>query len=120
MTSEKSGFNPLTARSNVRLFQPGVILGYKRSQRGQHPNQCLVRIADVMTKEDTQYYLGKRVLYLYKSDGSSSAKKKEAKEVRVLTGKIIRSHGNGGTVRVKFKKNISPNAFGRKCRILMY
>merc|ERR1719401_1635816 len=119
MTSSEK-YAPLSAKSTVRLFQPGVILGYKRSQRGQHPNQCLVRIADVMTKEDTTYYLGKKVLYLYKSDGSKSEKGREAKEVRVLTGKIIRAHGNSGTVRVKFKKNISPNAFGRKCRVMLY
>ena len=99
----------------VRLYGKGVILGYKRSKANSYSGITLLKIDGVKTKEDTQFYLGKRVAYVYKA-------KKEVKgtKFRVLWGKVRRAHGNSGTVRAKFKKNIPPKAFGAPCRIMMY
>ncbi|CAG8788608.1 11319_t:CDS:2, partial [Racocetra persica] len=49
------------------LYSKGRVLGFKRSKRNQSPNTTLIRIEGVLTKEDTQYYLGKHVAYVYRA-----------------------------------------------------
>merc|ERR1712151_521694 len=94
----------------VRLYSKGVILGYKRSKSNSYPSCTLLKIEGVRTKEDTSFYLGKRVAYVYKA-------KREVRnsKYRVLWGKLRRPHGNSGVVRAKFRKNIPPRAFGAPC-----
>jgi len=104
----------LRANDASRVYQPAIVLGYTRSREQQKPNRALVEIIGCKTKEDARFYLGKRVLYLTKS-GSD-----ESKPFRCLVGKVCRTHGNSGVVRVKFSRNITPNAFGKKCRVLLY
>ncbi|KAJ8540469.1 hypothetical protein K7X08_030388 [Anisodus acutangulus] len=44
----------------VRLYTRGTVLGYKRSKSNQYPNTSLVQIEGVNTKEEVDWYLGKR------------------------------------------------------------
>eukprot|EP00033_Pygsuia_biforma_P000042 GCRY01000056.1.p2 GENE.GCRY01000056.1~~GCRY01000056.1.p2 ORF type:complete len:120 (-),score=22.53 GCRY01000056.1:86-418(-) len=99
----------------VRLYNKGVILGYRRSRTNQHPNCALIKIEGVEEKKDTSYYLGKRVAYIYKATKAIKGKK-----YRVMWGKITRCHGNNGVVRASFKNNVPPKAFGASCRVMMY
>jgi len=77
--------------SGVRLFQKGTFLGFKRGKRNQRTNTSLIEIDGVKTGSDTNFYLGKRVAYIYRAkrvvDGS---------KIRVIWGKVTRSHGNNG------------------------
>ena len=43
----------------LRLYQKGRILGHKRGKRNSRPNQSLVQIDGVDSKEAARSYLGK-------------------------------------------------------------
>jgi len=103
----------LGANDASRVYQPAIVLGYTRSREQQKPNRALVEIIGCKTREDARFYLGKRVLYLTKSANDDQP-------FRVVIGKVCRTHGNSGVVRVKFQRNITSNAFGKKCRVLLY
>ncbi|QSL64694.1 hypothetical protein MERGE_001996 [Pneumocystis wakefieldiae] len=85
------------SKTHGRLYVRGQHLSYQRGKRISNPNVSIIKIDGVNSKEETQFYLGKRVAYLYKA-------KKEVRgtKVRVIWGKITRPHGNSGCVRARF------------------
>ncbi|KAG8746185.1 60S ribosomal protein L33A [Ceratobasidium sp. 414] len=97
---------------STRLYAKGRILGHKRGKRNTRPNTSLIQIEGVLTKEDAQFYLGKRLAYVYKA-------KREIKgsKIRVIWGRVTRSHGNSGVVKSKFRSNIPPHTFGASVRV---
>ena len=111
----KKTFPKKGSKQPVRLYAKGVILGYKRSKSNCYANCTLLKIDGVRTKDDTKFYVGKRVAYVYKAK-----KEIQNSKFRVMWGKIRRSHGNSGVVRAKFNKNIPPQAFGAACRVMLY
>ncbi|KAI0825446.1 60S ribosomal protein L33-A-like protein [Irpex lacteus] len=100
---------------STRLYSKGRILGHKRAKRNTRPNTTLVQIEGVATKEDAQFYLGKRIAYVYRAK-----RKIEGSNVRVIWGRVTRSHGNSGVVKSKFRSNIPPHAFGASVRVMLY
>ncbi|KAJ1920134.1 60S ribosomal protein L35A [Mycoemilia scoparia] len=100
---------------SVRLYTKGRFLGFKRGKRNQYENTSLIRIEGVSTKEETDFYLGKRVAFVTSRKGKSDDDK-----VNVIWGRITRSHGNSGIVRAKFKHNLPPSAMGSIVRVMMY
>lgn len=74
-------------------------------------NVSLLKIDGVTDKSDTQFYLGKRVAYIYKVKNGG---------FRVIWGRVQRSHGNAGAVRAKFTKNLPAKAIGAQVRIMLY
>ncbi|KAJ4834750.1 60S ribosomal protein L35a-3 [Turnera subulata] len=99
----------------VRLYVRGTILGYKRSKSNQYPNTSLLQIEGVNTKEEVNWYAGKRLAYIYKA-----AVKRNGTHYRCIWGKVTRPHGNSGVVRAKFKSNLPPKSMGARVRVFMY
>jgi ribosomal protein L35AE/L33A len=60
------------------------VLGHKRAKRNTRPNTSLIQIEGVATKEDAQFYLGKRVAYVYKAKREIQGSK-----VRVIWGSVF-------------------------------
>merc|ERR1711874_881833 len=92
-------------RTPKRLYAKATILGHKGSKVNRYPRTTLMKIAGVNTREDTQFYLGKRVAYVYRA-------KREIRNsrFRVLWGKVCTGHGTSGLVQAKFRKNMPPRA----------
>jgi large subunit ribosomal protein L35Ae len=73
-----------------RLYVKGVMMGFKRGLRNQHEHTSLLKIDKVVAKEDTAYYLGKRVCFIYKAQ-----KEIRGTKFRTIWGRITRPHGSG-------------------------
>ena len=59
-------------KGNIRLFQPAVMTGFRRGQRHQVMHTALLKIKNVRAKEDTEFYLGKRIAYVFKGKNKVS------------------------------------------------
>ncbi|PVU85360.1 hypothetical protein BB560_007055 [Smittium megazygosporum] len=99
----------------VRLYSKGRFLGFQRSKRNQVTSASLIQIEGVNSKKDTDYYLGKRIAYVYKGKREINGSK-----FRVIWGRVTRPHGNSGVVRARFRKNLPPRAMGASVRVMMY
>merc|ERR1712070_618720 len=98
-----------------RLYSKAVVMGYKRALRSQSTDTNLIKIQGVEDTKSAEFYLGKKVLYMYRAKT-----KKNGSFMRTVWGKVMRSHGTSGTVRAKFSKNLPPSAIGAPCRVMMY
>lgn len=55
----------------------------------------------VNDKAGSNFYLGKKVAYIYKAQKAVAGSK-----FRVVWGKVMRPHGTNGVVRAKFSTNL--------------
>ena len=103
-----------------KLHAKGVILGYRRSRHKQYPGTSLVKIEGVRTKEDADWYVGKRVVYVYRAEKARTNRAGKKTHIRTVHGRITKPHGNSGTVRARFQKTPPPKAFGASVRVMLY
>lgn len=115
------GFTDYQNLDIFSLYTKGIVLGYKRGLRNQQPNTSLIRLEGVNDKKETDFYLGKRVAFVYRAKRKTVAKgDKKASKLRVMWGKITRPHGNSGVVRARFRHNLPPKAMGATVRVVCY
>ncbi|KAA8910345.1 hypothetical protein TRICI_004143 [Trichomonascus ciferrii] len=98
-----------------RLYVKGKHISYQRSRRTNNPNCSLIQIEGVTSPKEAEFYLGKRVAFVYRA-----SKEVRGSKIRVMWGKITRAHGNSGVVRANFKKNLPPKTFGASVRVMLY
>lgn len=99
----------------VRLWVKSKFLSFKRNRKNQTPNQAILRIENVNTPQDSQYYMGKRVVYIYKAHN-----KEQGTKFRTIWGKICKPHGNQGAVIARFSPNLPARAMGATLRVQLY
>lgn len=104
----------------VRLYTKGAIVNYRGNLHGQDNTTSLLKIQGVLDKKSTDFYLGKRVAFVYRAQRKKLGASGEKSKIRVMWGKITRPHGNSGTVRAKFRKNLPPKALGATVRVMLY
>ena len=101
----------MSTKRAPRLHVDGAILGYKRGLRTQNVNVSLIKIKGCDSREDVDFYLGKKVAFITKAQDGS---------FRVNWGKVSRHHGANGVVRCRFRRNLPPQAIGGRVRVMLY
>ncbi|XP_043236720.1 60S ribosomal protein L35a-like [Amphibalanus amphitrite] len=110
-------------RKHLKLYSKATFTGYKRGLRNQYETFALLKLEGTFNKEDAKHYLGKRCVYVYKGKNKSrvpGAPNQHKNRLRAMWGKVVRIHGNSGSVRAQFKRNLPPNAMGKTVRVMMY
>ncbi|KAF9117064.1 60S ribosomal protein L33A [Mortierella sp. AM989] len=97
------------------LYAKGRVLGFKRAKRNQRPDISLIQIEGVKTIADTDFYLGKRVAFVYRAKREVNGSK-----IRCIWGRITRAHGGSGAVKARFRNNLPAKSFGASVRVMMY
>ncbi|GKZ67059.1 60S ribosomal protein L33B [Aspergillus niger] len=102
-------------RWNATRTDRGRHVSYQRSKRTVNPNTSLIKIDGVESTEAANFYLGKKVAFVYRA-------KREVRgsNIRVIWGKVTRPHGNSGVVRAQFRHNLPPKTFGATVRVMLY
>ena len=54
-------------QERVRLYTRGLVLGFKRSKAHQINHTSLIQLENVNSKEDVEFYLGKKLAYVYQA-----------------------------------------------------
>lgn len=109
------GTSKVVSKQPVRLYTKGVFMGYKRSLKQQTVHTALLKLDGVNSKDDSSFYYGKRVAYIYKTKTM-----KKGSKMRCIWGKVVRAHGSNGAVRAKFRRNLPPKAIGGPVRVMLY
>ena len=119
----------------VRIFPPCAVLGWHHFSpakclsfllsvsglRNQYTTSALIKIQGLDDCKDVQFYLGKRIAYVYKAKtAKSTSGSASATKFRVIWGKVTKAHGTNGVTRCQFRKNLPPKAIGGPVRIMLY
>merc|ERR1711912_18480 len=67
-----------------RLYVKGVVAGYRRALTNQKSHTSLIKIQGVEDSEDLKFYLGKKIMYMYRT---KTAQGDNGSRFRVMWGK---------------------------------
>ena len=94
-----------------RLYVKAIFAGFRRGRHDtKNNNQALLKIEGLNDRKEAQYYLGKRVVYIYKNKSGFQS----------IWGRISAQHGNNGTVKAIFNTRLPPRAIGCTIRVMLY
>jgi large subunit ribosomal protein L35Ae len=92
-------------------------MGHKRGLRNQYEKTSLLKLENVSDKSETEFYVGKRVAFIYKAEKKKGSEKTK---FRCIWGKITRAHGTCGVVRAQFRSNLPSSATSARVRVMLY
>ncbi|OXV11131.1 hypothetical protein Egran_01108 [Elaphomyces granulatus] len=119
----------LTSRS-IRQGPPSELSAWEAQHQPEHKvspahskNQSamsnmvysLIKIEGVDDSKAANFYLGKKVAFVYRAK-----REVQGSKIRVIWGKVTRPHGNSGVVRAQFRHNLPPKSFGASVRVMLY
>ncbi|KAL2207321.1 ribosomal protein L35Ae [Sarocladium strictum] len=105
----------MPSEAGHRLYVKGRHLSYQRSRHVQSPATSLIKIEGVDDTKGANFYLGKKVAYVYRAQREVRGSK-----IRVIWGKVTRPHGSSGVVRAKFTSPLPSKSFGASVRVMLY
>ena len=82
----------------------GIISNFRGGAKTQYTSQLIVVIEGIKSKEEADKLASKKVVWTTPTG-------------KEIIGKITKSHGNKGAVRVRFEKGLPGQALGTKVKI---
>lgn len=82
----------------------GTIVNFRRGRHLQHPNQIVILIDGIKSKEDTKKVLNKKVVWTTPSG-------------KEIIGETVKAHGNKGAVLARFTKGLPGQSIGTKVKV---
>merc|ERR1712072_1423544 len=70
-------------KTGSRLYVKGVVAGYRRALTNQKNHTSLIKIQGVEDSNDAKFYLGKQVMYMYRTKSQNSDSKDGETRFRV-------------------------------------
>ncbi|SCN68377.1 probable RPL33B-ribosomal protein L35a.e.c15 [Fusarium fujikuroi] len=105
----------MPSEAGHRHWFRGRHLSYQRSRHTTRPATSLIKIEGVDDTNAANFYLGKKVAFVYRGQ-----KEIRGTKIRVIWGKVTRPHGNSGVVRAKFTSPLPTKSFGASVRVMLY
>ncbi|MCO6041986.1 MULTISPECIES: 50S ribosomal protein L35ae [Thermococcus] len=81
------------------MIMKGIVLSYMRSKENQHNNHMIIKPIGIDSREQASGLIGKKVIWKSPSG-------------KLLVGKITRTHGTRGEVKVRFERPLPGQALG--------
>ncbi len=81
----------------------------------QDSHTSIIQLQGVADKKGSQFYMGKRICYIYKTKTVKNGSK-----FRAIWGRVTRPHGTNGAVRAKFSVNLPSKSLGGPVRVMLY
>jgi large subunit ribosomal protein L35Ae len=94
-----------------RLYVNATFTSFRRNKRTINPGQALLKIDGVNSKEEAQFYVGKKV---------AADQRGKQKDLPPNWGTVTQVHGNSGIVRAKFDRNLPPIFLGTQVRVYLF
>jgi len=94
-----------------RLSVNATFTSFRRNKRNINPAQALLKIDGVQSKEEAEFYVGKKV---------AAPQKGKDKSLPPNMGTITQVHGNSGIVRAKFARNLPPVFLGQQVQVFLF
>lgn len=101
------------ANQEPRLWVSATFTSFRRNKREINPAQALLKIEGVNSKEEAEFYVGKKVCAPMTAKIVDRSKPGN-------WGVITQVHGNSGVVRAKFDRNLPPKFLGTDVRVYLF
>ncbi|XP_004295440.1 PREDICTED: uncharacterized protein LOC101309335 [Fragaria vesca subsp. vesca] len=85
----------------IRLHVRGTIIR-------QYPNSALIRIKGIKSRNEGEWYIGKRIVYFYRANV-----KRNGSKYRCIRGKVTKPHKVSGILRAEFKSLLPRELFDK-------
>lgn len=92
----------------MSLTIPAIFVSHRRGLRRIRHTQSLIKINNVVSKEQAINYIGNVVV---------SKRVNDDKTLREVEGVVLGTHGNKGLVRVKFERNMPAKSIGTQVEV---
>lgn len=97
-----------------KLYVEATFVSFRRNHPTINPNQALLQIEGVHSREEAKFYVGKKVASLVKANPKTGV------EEHINWGVITQEHGNSGVVRAKFDRNLPSTMLGHQVRVMLF